>query len=67
MEYYNQLVETEFLGIIIDQHLSWKSHISFVSKKTSKTVRIIAKSLYYLSSKSLLTLWLSSISLPNIP
>ena len=37
-----QAVETKFLGIIIDQRLSWKSHLSFVSKKISKTVGIIA-------------------------
>ena len=36
--------------------VSWKSHISFVSKKISKTVGIIAKACFYLSSKSLLTL-----------
>ena len=30
-----QVVETKFLGVIIDQHLSWKSHIGFVSKKIS--------------------------------
>ena len=37
-----QAVETKFLGIIIDQRLSWKSHLSFVSKKISKTVGINA-------------------------
>ena len=47
-----QAVETKFLGIIIDQRLSWKSHISFVSKKISKTVEIIVKARYYLSSRS---------------
>ena len=52
-----QVVETKFLGIIIDQHLSWKSHFSFISKKILKTVGIIAKARYYLSSKSLLTLY----------
>ena len=56
-----QAVETKFLGIIIDQRLSWKSHISFVSKKISKTVGIIAKARYYLSSKLLLTLYFSLV------
>ena len=46
-----QVVEAK-LRIIIDQHLFWKSHISFVSKKISKTVGIIAKARFYLSSKS---------------
>ena len=29
-KYCNQVVGTKFLSVIIDQHLSWKSHISFV-------------------------------------
>ena len=56
-----QAVETKFLGIIIDQRLSWKSHLSFASKKISKTVGIIAKARYYLSSKLLLTLYFSLV------
>ena len=27
-----QVTETKFLGVLIDQHLSWKPHIDFVSK-----------------------------------
>ena len=38
-----QIMETKFLGVLIDQHLSWKPHIDFVSKKISKSVGIIAK------------------------
>ena len=56
-----QVVETKFLRVIIDQHLSWKSHISFVSEKISKTVGIIAKARFYLSSKLLLTLYYSLV------
>ena len=43
-----QVTETKFLGVLIDQHLSWKPHIDFVSKKISKSVEIIAKALFYL-------------------
>ena len=28
------VLETKFLAVIVDQHLSWKPHISFVPKKT---------------------------------
>ena len=31
-----QVTETKFLGVLIDQHLSWKPHIDFVSKKIGK-------------------------------
>ena len=55
------VVETKFLGIITDQQLSWKSRINFVSRKISETVGIISKARYYLSSKSLLTLYYSLV------
>ena len=63
-----QAMETKILRyIIIDQHLSWKCHISLVSTKMlKKTVGIIAKARFYLSFKSLLILLLSSISQPEI-
>ena len=63
-----QAVETKFLGIIIDQRLCWKSHISFASKKISKTVGIIHKS-SLLSIIQIVAdlIFLSSISLSNVP
>ena len=33
--------ETVFLGVILDEHLSWKPHILSVSRKTSKSIGII--------------------------
>ena len=38
-----------FFSVIIDQHISRKPHISFVSKTISKSVEIIAKARFYLS------------------
>ena len=54
-----QVTETKFLGVLIDQHLSWKPHTDFVSKKISKSVGIIAKARFYLSSQTLMTLYYS--------
>ena len=31
-----QVTETKCLGVLIDQHLSWKPHIDFVSKNFEK-------------------------------
>ena len=56
-----KVTETKFLGVLIDQHLSWKPHIDFVSKKISKSVGIIAKSRFYLSSQTLMTLYYSLV------
>ena len=52
-----QVTETKFLGVLIDQHLSWKPHIDFVSKKISKSVGIIAEARFYLSAQTLMTLY----------
>ena len=43
---------TKFLGVLLDQHLSWKHHISHSAKKVSKTIGIISKAHFFLSSKS---------------
>ena len=40
---------------------SWKPHIDFVSKKISKSVGIIAKARFYLSSQTLMTLYYSHV------
>ena len=56
-----QVTETKFLGVPIDQHLSWKPHIDFVSKKFSKSVGIITKARFYLSSQTLMTLYYSLV------
>ena len=35
---------TKFLGILIDQKLSWKQHINDVSTKTLKSIGVLYKS-----------------------
>jgi hypothetical protein len=37
----DQVKETMFLGVILDEHLSWKSHISHIASKISKSIGII--------------------------
>ena len=32
----SQVKETFFLGVVLDEHLSWKPHISQVARKISK-------------------------------
>ena len=54
----NEITETKFLGVILDNKLSWNAHIKYISKKISKSLSIlkmlkstfpcrILKSLYY--------------------
>ena len=57
----NNLIERKssikFLGVIIDEHLSWKEHISTVAAKISKSIGIVSKSRFYISNKSLFMLY----------
>ena len=48
---------TKFLGVYVDEHLTWKHHISFICKQISKSVGTISRSRFYLSSKTKLTLY----------
>ena len=53
--------ETMFLGVILDEHMSWKSHISHIASKISKSIGIIYKSSFYLSKSALHTLYYALI------
>ena len=53
--------ETVFLGVVLDEHLSWKTHISNVSRKISKSIGIIHKSRFCLSLSSLRILYYSLV------
>ncbi len=57
----SQVEEVSFLGVILDNHLSWKSHVSHLSNKISKSIGIIRKSSFFLIKTSLLTLYYSMI------
>ena len=43
----DQVEKIVFLGVILDDKLSWKSHISHVSTKISKSTGIIRKSSFF--------------------
>ena len=56
----SQLVQKQsitFLGVVIDENLSWKSHISYICKKVSKSTGIIFGCRYYLYTKTKLSLY----------
>jgi len=55
--------EFNYLGIILDQTLSWKSHIAKISLKVSKVVGIMCRMKNLLSQEILLTLY-NSLCLP---
>jgi hypothetical protein len=53
--------EVVFLGIILDQHISWKPHISYVATKISKSVGVIYKASFFLSKSTLSKLYFSLV------
>ena len=57
----DQVKETIFLGVILGENLNWKSEISHVANKVSKSLGIIRKSNFYLSTNSLRTLYFSLV------
>ena len=44
----NQVHETSFLGVVLDENITWKSHISYIASKISKSIGIILRSCFYL-------------------
>ena len=52
---------TKFLGIFIDEHLSWKPHAKFIIGKLSRTIGIIRKTHENLNLHSLKTLYFSFV------
>ena len=53
--------ETIFLGVVPDEHLNWKAHISNVARKIVKSIGIIFKSRFCLSLSSIRTLYYSLV------
>ena len=52
-----KLKYTKFLGLYIDDELSWKYHIDQVTTKISKMTGIMAKARHYLSIETLKTIY----------
>jgi hypothetical protein len=50
---------TKFLGIILDNDLSWKQHTLHISNKISKSIGILKRAKQFLNSATLLQLYYS--------
>lgn len=53
--------EIKFLGIIIDNKVNWKPHISYVRSKVSRSIAIIGRARPFLNQKSLRMLYCSLV------
>ena len=56
----DRVKEVLFLGVIIDEHISWKPHISHVASKIAKSIGIV-QGKFYLSKLALRTLYYSLV------
>ena len=52
---------TLFLGVVIDEHVTWKPHIAHVASKASKAIGVQYKSRFFLSKSSLHSLYYSLV------
>lgn len=57
--------EIKFLGVIIDDRISWNSHIKYIATKISRSISVIAKVKHILNIKALHTLY-NSLILPYL-
>ena len=48
---------TKYLGLILDEELTWKPHLHYMQKKLAQGVVLMAKIRKYLSNKNLLSLY----------
>ena len=53
--------ETNFLGVILDENLNWKSEISHAANKVAKSIGIISRCSFFLPKTSLRMLYYSLI------
>ena len=56
-----EVQKTKFLGVIIDNKLTWKEHISYICGKISRGIGMIIKARHYLNKDGLLALYYSFV------
>ena len=52
---------TRFQGIEVDQHLTWKQHINYISSKIAKNIGILARTAFLLPASIKLNLYYSLV------
>ena len=53
------ITQTKFLGIVLDNGLTWKNHLLYLSQKLSKSIGILSRARRFLNKKTLLQLYYS--------
>ena len=58
---FERVKSIKFLGVLLDENLSWKDHIKYIEKKVSKSTGLLYRAKLFLDKNSLLTLYYSYI------
>ena len=53
---------TKFLGVLLDENLSWKPHINTIKNKISKNIGLLYKARYIIKEKCLTQLYFSNMN-----
>ena len=56
-----QVDNTKFLGVIIDDNLNWSNHISYINSKIAKGIGIIWRARKFFSKSALINLYYAFI------
>ena len=51
----------KFLGVLLDENLSWKDHIKYIENKVAKNIDLLYRTKLFVNKNSLLTLYYSYI------
>ena len=53
--------QLKYLGVMIDSHMNWKAHISYICNKIKRSIGIISKARHYINLETLTSLYYSLI------
>ena len=53
----------KFLGVLLDENLSWKEHLKYTENKSAKSIGLMYKAVPFLDKDSVLSLYFSCIHL----
>ncbi len=53
--------EIHFLGVIVDDKLTWKPHVAYIQNKMPKNISVLSKAKYVLDYKAMRILYCSLI------
>ena len=55
--YIKKVEEIKFLGVVIDNGLSWQSHICYIRSKIAKSLGVLSRAKKFFNKKALLNLY----------